>query len=115
MSTWPNRGASGGPCGGLEEEKDRTAKDQSDHVGLTQANRPPRNPVRFKTLVREAIHSAYSVQTYPRRVRRLRRTADAVDKSFVAPDAVSCVTFIALWRRRVCRRCCRSRAATSSP
>jgi hypothetical protein len=21
MSTWPNRGASGGPCGGLEEKK----------------------------------------------------------------------------------------------
>ena len=21
MSTWPNRGASGGPCGGLEERK----------------------------------------------------------------------------------------------
>ena len=27
MSTWPNRGASGGPCGGLEERKVRTAKD----------------------------------------------------------------------------------------
>jgi hypothetical protein len=47
MSTWPNRGgASGGPCGGLEERKTEEPR-QSDHVGLTQANRPPRNPVRF--------------------------------------------------------------------
>ena len=46
MSTWPNRGASGGPCGGLQEGKTKQPK-QSDHVGLTQANRPPRNPVRF--------------------------------------------------------------------
>jgi hypothetical protein len=49
MSTWPNRGASGGPCGGLEEEQTEQQK-QSDHVGLTQANRPPRNPVRFTWL-----------------------------------------------------------------
>jgi hypothetical protein len=47
MNTWPNRGASGGPCGGLEGEKTEQPK-QSDYVGLTQANRPPRNPVRFK-------------------------------------------------------------------
>jgi len=47
MNTWPNRGASGGPCGGLEEENTEQPK-QSDHVGLTQANRPPRNPVRFR-------------------------------------------------------------------
>jgi len=46
MNTWPNRGASGGPCGGLEGEKTEQPK-QSDYVGLTQANRPPRNPVRF--------------------------------------------------------------------
>ncbi len=48
MSTWPNRGASGGPCGGLEEEKTEQPK-QSDHASLTQANKPPRNPVRFNT------------------------------------------------------------------
>lgn len=59
MSTWPNRGASGGPCGGLEEEKTKQPK-QSDYVGLTQANRPPRNPVRFicnqvRSLERRAI------------------------------------------------------------
>jgi glucans biosynthesis protein len=30
--------------------KVRTAKEKSDHVGLTQANRPPRNPVRFKPI-----------------------------------------------------------------
>ena len=46
MSTWPNRGASGGPCGGLEEESPNS-QNQSDQAGLTQANRPPRNPVRF--------------------------------------------------------------------
>jgi hypothetical protein len=49
MNTWPNRGASGGPCGGLEGEKTEQPK-QSDYVGLTQANRPPRNPVRFRTV-----------------------------------------------------------------
>lgn len=47
MSTWPNRGASGGPCGGLEEGRSEQPK-QSDHVDLTLANRPPRNPVRFR-------------------------------------------------------------------
>ena len=47
MSTWPNRGASGGPCGGLEDEGTQQPK-QSDHVGLTQANRPPRKPVWFR-------------------------------------------------------------------
>jgi len=47
MSTWPNRGASGGPCGGLGERKSET-NTQSGQPGLTQANRPPRNPVRFR-------------------------------------------------------------------
>jgi len=51
MNTWPNRGASGGPCGGLEAEKPEQPK-QSDYVGLTQANRPPRNPVRFNVVAR---------------------------------------------------------------
>ena len=70
MSTWPNRGASGGPCGGLEERKAEQPK-QSDHVGLTQANRPPRNPVRFscapsvgyrspRRLVEAALHARRS-------------------------------------------------------
>jgi hypothetical protein len=49
MSTWPNRGASGGPCGGLEERRTEQPK-PSDHTGLTQANRPPRNPVWFRTV-----------------------------------------------------------------
>jgi hypothetical protein len=44
MSTWPNRGASGGPCGGWNNESPSSQK-KSDHTGLTQANRPPRNPV----------------------------------------------------------------------
>jgi len=46
MSTWPNRGASGGPCGGLIERK-LNSQNPSGHLGLTQANRPPRKPVRF--------------------------------------------------------------------
>jgi hypothetical protein len=54
MNTWPNRGASGGPCGGLAEEKTEQPK-QSDHVGLTQANRPPRNPVRFNVYYWETL------------------------------------------------------------
>jgi hypothetical protein len=35
------------PLRGAGIMKVRTAKEKSDHVGLTQANRPPRNPVRF--------------------------------------------------------------------
>jgi len=49
MSTWPNRGAPGGPCGGQIERKSEQPK-QSDHVGLIQANRPPRKPVRFRVV-----------------------------------------------------------------
>ena len=29
MSTWPNRGASGGPCGGLDEEEYGTQDSQT--------------------------------------------------------------------------------------
>ena len=47
MNTWPNRGASGGPCRGLEENETKQPKQPSDYPGLTQANRPPRNSVRF--------------------------------------------------------------------
>ena len=57
MNTWPNRGASGGPCGGLEEENTEQPK-QSDHVGLTQANRPPRKPVRFTHDKRSSLEDA---------------------------------------------------------
>ena len=48
MNTWPNREASGGPCGGWNNESLNNQK-KSDHVGLTQVNRPPRKSVRFKT------------------------------------------------------------------
>ena len=51
MSTWPNRGASGGPCGGWNNES-TNRQTKSDHAGLTQANRPPRNPVRFRLPLR---------------------------------------------------------------
>ena len=47
MNTWPNQGASGGPCGRLAENEPKQPKQPSDHAGLTQANRPPRNPARF--------------------------------------------------------------------
>ena len=30
MSTWPNRGASGGPCGGLKERESRNPSNQLD-------------------------------------------------------------------------------------
>ncbi len=30
MVTWPNRGASGGPCGGLEERESNTASSPLD-------------------------------------------------------------------------------------
>jgi len=53
MSTWPNRGASGGPCGGWNNESPSSQK-KSDHTGLTQANRPPRKPVRFSDRGRDA-------------------------------------------------------------
>jgi hypothetical protein len=46
MSTWPNRGAPAAPCGGLEQRKTKQPR-QSGRDGLTQANRPPRKPVRF--------------------------------------------------------------------
>ena len=49
MSTWPNRGASGGPCGELNREKDQIQK-PSGQAGLTQANWPPRNSVRFTVM-----------------------------------------------------------------
>ena len=45
MSTWPNRGASGGPCGGLKERESKPKPLIRPH-GLTQANMPPRNPAR---------------------------------------------------------------------
>jgi hypothetical protein len=32
MSTWPNRGASGGPCGGLEERKPEPKNRQTMRV-----------------------------------------------------------------------------------
>ena len=60
MSTWPNRGASGGPCGGLEENETKQPKQPSDHAGLTQANRPPRNPVRFRPSQEVARAFGYS-------------------------------------------------------
>ena len=58
MSTWSQPGASGGPCGGLEEKRTKQPR-QSGRAGLTQANRPPRKPVWFTqrnggTLVRTA-------------------------------------------------------------
>jgi hypothetical protein len=31
MSTWPNRGASGGPCGELEERESEDPSNQLDH------------------------------------------------------------------------------------
>ena len=31
MRTWPNRGASGGPCGGLEERESKDPSNQLDH------------------------------------------------------------------------------------
>lgn len=49
MSTWPNRGGLRRPLRGAGREKDRT-QEPSDQVGLTQANWPPRNPVRFRQL-----------------------------------------------------------------
>jgi len=60
MNTWPNRGASGGPCGGLgererERERENLNPKLSDHGGLTQANRPPRNPVRFRETKRSMV------------------------------------------------------------
>ena len=55
MSTWPNRGASGGPCGGLAENEPKQPKQPSDHAGLTQANRPPRNPVRFSLWTEHSV------------------------------------------------------------
>jgi hypothetical protein len=53
MSTWPNRGASGGPCGGWNNE-DLNSQEKSNLAGLTQANRPPRKPVRFTTAKKRA-------------------------------------------------------------
>ena len=32
MSTWPNRGASGGTCGGLQEEMNLTHDSQSTQI-----------------------------------------------------------------------------------
>lgn len=32
MSTWPNRGASGGPCGGLEERKTEPKESHANPV-----------------------------------------------------------------------------------
>jgi len=46
MSAGPTRGAYFGLCGGQEEGRAVHPR-QSDHVGLTQANRLPRRPVRL--------------------------------------------------------------------
>jgi hypothetical protein len=35
MSTWPNRGASGGPCGGLEERESKDTNSQLDRQANT--------------------------------------------------------------------------------
>ena len=48
MSTWPNWGPPAAPAGGWNNESPNSQK-KSDHAGLTQANRPPRKPVRFNT------------------------------------------------------------------
>jgi hypothetical protein len=74
MSTWPNRGASGGPCGGWNNKSPNSQK-KSDHAGLTQANRSPRKPVRFSSLflgsgrfvfvsTREYLHQGKSSQEH---------------------------------------------------
>lgn len=47
MSTWPNRGCLRRPLRGAGIMKAEQQEEKSDHPGLTQANRPPRNPVRF--------------------------------------------------------------------
>ncbi len=60
MSTWPNRGASGGPCGGLDRRREEQSR-QSDRANLTQANRPPRNPVRFKSKIRSRVEHVFAV------------------------------------------------------
>lgn len=46
MSTWPNRGAPPAAPAGAAKGRTRNPR-QSGHAGLTQANRPPRIPVRF--------------------------------------------------------------------
>ena len=66
MSTWPNRGASGGPCGGLVDRRTEQPK-TSDHTSLTQANRPPRKPVRF----RPAVGAPVERQVRPHLVRQV--------------------------------------------
>ncbi len=48
MSTWPNRGCLRRPLRGAGIMKAEQQEEKSDHPGLTQANRPPRNPVRFR-------------------------------------------------------------------
>ena len=55
------------PAGGLEERKTEQPK-QSDHVGLTQASRPPRNPVRFRP-----HRSSTADKAIPKRSRRRKR------------------------------------------
>jgi len=47
MNTWPNRGGLRRPLRGAGIMKIRTAKRSQTKPGLTQANRPPRKPVRF--------------------------------------------------------------------
>ena len=57
------------PLRGAGREEDRSSQNQSDHVGLTQANRPPRNPVRFKQLhearIRQQAHRASLTASRP--------------------------------------------------
>jgi hypothetical protein len=56
MSTWPQPGVPpAAPAGGLQERESQYPK-PSGHTGLTQANRPPRNSVRFtKHFLREGF------------------------------------------------------------
>ena len=67
VSTWPNRGGLRRPLRGLEERKTEQPK-QLDHVGLTQASRPPRNPVRFRP-----HRSSTADKAIPKRSRRRKR------------------------------------------
>ncbi len=52
MQAWPNRGEPpAAPAGGWNNESLNRQK-KSDQSGLTQANKPPRNPGRFMILGR---------------------------------------------------------------
>lgn len=91
------------PLRGAGRKEDRTAKQpnsRADHIGLTQANQPPRKPVRFT--IEGAWGTAYRVS--------FTRHGENIAKLFLARDydnAKAALKAARAWRDSMTNRYCR--------